>query len=570
MKHPLTSPLGKTLAARPRLAQRSWGRRLACLLALSVGVLAPLQAAVAQPAPEEPVELEEAAEPDAPSEPTPEPAPAAPEPAPLPEKETNCTDRIDNDGDSLVDCADADCYDLPVCQPTGQRESTNALCSDWIDNDGDGVMDCDDSDCFAPGITVCKGSAGSRAGARDPLPIGSGLNVEELIGQGSDRDGERNDVLCSDGFDNDGDGKVDCEDFGCRFDPSVTVCGGNPGLNFSVVAQLTQSYLFEDTRDNGLESDRWDTRFSLLQLRAMGPIRGIQDSFFLVSMRAERTPRVTFAMFQMPINSDGHYVNINSGGGGLSSQLIISASKHLLVEPAYYMFSAFEQGNGAAIEVGGPLSDQGTLLYRAFAAGGSGRSSGNIGGRFYSDANTNYTWAAGAQVHFNAIGYYSRFDTPFLYTPASTTLALTLGAKYDQRAQERYPAVNAGAVFKAGPIVFLGEVYGKRELEFESTQVAYNAQLGVLAVPKLLMLAADFGAYLAGDLENPPESISDLGTDVTKQRDEQQFRVAAHLYVFRNVGVLSALYKHREVKSGRQASDGFIEREGRLVAGYRF
>ncbi len=511
--------------------------------------------------------------PVAPAEPgPPAPAPApAPTAAPLESKETNCTDRIDNDGDSVIDCADADCYDLPVCQPTGQREVTNLLCSDWIDNDGDGVMDCDDSDCQAPGISVCKGSMGSRSGDRDDVPkLKHGQSVESLIGRGSDKDGERNDILCSDGFDNDGDGRTDCQDFGCRFDPEVTVCGGNPGLNFSVVAQVTQSYMFENTRDSGIEGDKWDTRFSLLQLRAMGPIRGIQNSFFLVSMRAERTPRVTFAMFQMPINTAGHYINVNSGGGGLSSQLIISSSKQLLLEPAYYMFSAFEQGNGAALEAGGPLTAGGTLEYRTFVAGGSGRSSGNIGGRFYSDANTNYTWAAGAQVHVNAIGHYSRFDSPFLYEPAPTTLALLLGAKYDQRAQERYPAANAAAIFRHGPMFFMGEFYGKKELEFESTQLAYNAQLGLLVWPRHLLLAADFGAYIAGDLKNPPEAIADLGSEVTKQRDEQQFRAALHWYVFRNVGVLTALFKNREVKAGRSADDGYVEREGRIVGSYRF
>ncbi|MCA9647017.1 MAG: hypothetical protein H6718_34450 [Polyangiaceae bacterium] len=552
-------------SSRGRFSSRNLKAALLGLCALSVSVSATAQPADPPPPPPEPPA-------DAPPPPPPEPAPAPePEKAPLPEKETNCTDRIDNDGDSVADCADADCYDLPVCQPSGLTESTNALCSDWIDNDGDGVLDCDDSDCQAPGITACKGSFKAGAGDKDSVPaLKDGESVTSLIGKGGDADGERNDILCSDGYDNDGDGRTDCQDFGCRFDPDVTVCGGNPGLNFSVVAQITQSYMFENTRDNGIQGDEWDTRFSLLQLRAMGPIRGIQNSFFLVSMRAERTPRVTFAMFQMPIGTGGHYVNINSGGGGLSSQLIISASKQLLIEPAYYMFSAFEQGNGAALEFGGPLDSKGMLEYRTFVAGGSGRSSGNIGGRFYADANTNYTWAAGAQLHVNAIGYYSRFDSPFLYEPAPTTLAFMVGAKYDQRAQERYPAANASTIFKYGPLVVMGEFYGKRELEFESTQYAYNAQVGFLLWPKHLMLAADYGAYIAGDLENPPQDLSSLGGDVTKQRDESQYRAALHWYVFRNIGVLSLFYRNRDVKSGRNADDGYVEREGRVVGSYRF
>ncbi|MBN2777058.1 MAG: hypothetical protein JXR36_05425 [Bacteroidales bacterium] len=47
-----------------------------------------------------------------------------------------CTDNIDNDNDSFVDCDDFDCD----CD-----ESAN--CHDGIDNDNDGYVDCDDFDC---------------------------------------------------------------------------------------------------------------------------------------------------------------------------------------------------------------------------------------------------------------------------------------------------------------------------------------------------------------------------------------------------------------------------------------
>lgn len=499
--------------------------------------------------------------------------PAAPAPART-DKETNCTDRSDNDGDSVIDCADADCFGDAACKPTGTPERSNSLCTDFVDNDGDGQIDCDDMDCQGQGVTACKGSwRGGNVG--DPGAMGlempeleDGMKVEDLIGTGSDKDGERNDVLCADGVDNDGDGRTDCADFGCRFDPSVQVCTGNPGMRFSVVTQISHSHYFEKDPASTLPDD--DTRVTALQLRALGPIRGIENSFFLISMRAERSPRLTFAMFQIPV-ADRFYLNVNSGGGTLSTGLIKSVSKRPLLDPPYYMFSSFEQGNGAAVDFGGPLSPSGAVQFRVYAAGGSGRYNGNIGGRYFKDEDVgNYTYSVGGQASINFIGYYDRFDTGYLYTPVPTTLSFALGGKYDQRPTERYPAANAQFALRTGRLIFTSEFYGKRELEFESTQYAYNVMAGFLLVPKHLFAAADFGAFIAGDLENPPEDLFDAGADVRGQRDEQQARGALHWYFYRHVGVLSGLYRWRDVKSSRDQKDGYKESEARLVASYWF
>ena len=500
-------------------------------------------------------------------------APPAPAPAPAKtDKETNCTDRVDNDGDTVVDCADSDCYENAACKPSGLPEKTNSLCSDFVDNDGDGAVDCDDMDCQGPGITACKGSwRGPNSSGSAPMDMPElrpGMSVEDLIGTGSDKDGERNDILCSDGIDNDGDGRTDCADFGCRFDPSVTVCTGNPDIRFSVVAQLSHSHFFEKDPSSTLPED--DTRVTALQLRALGPIRGIENSFFLLSMRAERTPRLTFAMFQIPVG-ERFYLNVNSGGGSLSTGLIKSASKRPLIDPPYYLFSSFEQGNGAAVDFGGPITNNGAIQFRTYVAGGSGRYNGNVGGRYFRDEDVgNYTYSFGAQTTINFVGHYHRFDTGFLYTKVPTTAALTLGAKYDQRSLERYPAGNAQLAFRSGILSLEAEFYGKRELEFESTQYAYNVTGGVLLVPKNLFFAADYGAFIAGDLENPPEDLFDAGSDVRKQRDEMQARAALHWFFYRHVGVLTALYRYRDVKSSRDQKDGYKESEGRLVASYWF
>ena len=485
--------------------------------------------------------------------------------------ESDCTDRKDDDFDSMTDCADSDCAAAPACQAGGGFENTDALCTDWVDNDGDGAVDCDDADCEGPAVAACKGSwrgptdtGGGAASAEsdEGLPdLGAGMTVEDLIGRGGDKDGERNDVLCSDGLDNDGDGRADCADFGCRFDPSVTVCRGNPAMRFSIVANVAQFYDLE--AQDSLSA--WDTRFTKLQLRSFGPINLIQNSFYLVSMRAEKTPRLTFAMFQVPLHG-AHYLNINSGGGGLSNALVVSSSKQLLLDAPYYVYNAFEQGNGAALEVGGPLGSGAHLSYRAFVAGGSGRFAGNVGGVYYTYNNMNFTYSAGAQLGVNIIGMYSRWDTPFLYTPVPMTLGFTLGAKYDQRAQERYPATNASAVFRWNRFVAIAENYSKWELEFESFQTAYNIQVGFLLWPKYLLIAADFGEYIAGDMKNPPAKLE---TDLKKQLDERQWRAALHWYFLRNIGVATLLYTDRTVENAK-GGDPLREREVRLEAQYRF
>jgi hypothetical protein len=475
-------------------------------------------------------------------------------PPAAPNRETRCADRIDDDGDGLIDCGDADCFGHSACASSGGLESSDLLCSDWIDNDGDGYTDCEDVDCQRLGLTACKGSwqgplegtgveavddgdiGGDRPTPTNPserLPgLDEGVSVEELIGKGDDIDGERNNFVCSDGIDNDGDGKTDCADFGCRFDPAVSVCRGTPGLRFSVVASVSTSY--------EVNEDAWDTQFERVQLRAFGPLPFIQDSFFLLSMRAERTPRLTFAMFSMPIGG-GHFVNINSGGGGLSNALILSTAKNVLLDPPFYVYSAFEQGNGAALEFNGPILP-GKLEYRAFVAGGSGRFNGNVGGRFFAPGEENFTWSSGGQLGYFLTGRFDRWDTRFLYTPVPLGVSFYLGGRYDQRNQERFPAVNLSAMYRQDKLLVTGETYVKRELEFGNWQLSWNLTAAYLAIPKWLLLAADAGQYFATEFDDPPAR---LGTDLRRQNDEWQVRAAAHLYVWRANGLLSALYTHR-------------------------
>ncbi len=485
-----------------------------------------------------------------------------------------CDNGIDDDGDTVYDCGDANCFSDPVCAPDGQPENTNKRCGDWIDNDGDGQLDCDDSDCYGVGITKCDGSydtmkrqaksgddsGGTSADLGDDIPeLGAGMSVEDLIGVGSDNDGERNDVLCSDGVDNDNDGRTDCADFGCRFDPTVTVCQGDPDFRFSVVARGAQTYEFEEKVMN--------TKIDTLQLRAFGPMPLINDSFFLLSMRADKTPRLTFAMFQVPLGKNGHYLNLNSGGGGLSIELIRSAHKRLLLDSAFYLYNAFEQGNGAAIEVGGPIDSKGKFLYRAFAAGGTGRFSGNVGGGFVTDDNNNYTYAAGGQIHMNLIGYHSRWNSSLLFVKAPLTLSTAIGVKYDQRAQERYPALNINTTFKWNRLIVVGETYMKREIDFKSVHAAYNLRVGVLVIPKKLMLAADYGEFLELKEGTYPTEVP---SDLARQLQETQIRAAAHYYLWRNIVVGTLLFADRRVDPRPGQTEETHSREVKAVMSYRF
>ena len=557
--------------------------------ALAPAPPAPAPASEAEPAPEP--ATPDPSTPEADPEITAEPAPApAHQPRPT---ETVCNDGKDDDGDLVFDCGDADCKDDPACQPDGQREYDDARCSDWVDNDSDGYVDCDDFDCadadvckgswdVAPttskaarsgdGASVTLGTGGTGGGT--PTELAEGQVPEDLMGVGPDADGERDNYTCSDGFDNDGDGAIDCADLGCRLDTSVTVCQGDNDFRFSVVARMSQSFVFtNDTEaqrsDDGESFERFDTQFDSIQMRVLGSLPFIQNSFFLLSMRAERTPRMTFATFQVPLGKKGHYVNVNSGGGGLSLELVRSVHKRLLADPAFYVYNAFEQGNGAAVEFGGPIDKKGKFLYRTFVAGGAGRFNGNIGGRFFPDDNRNYTWSAGAQAWMNLVGYYSRWDSPFLYTPAPTTLAVAVGAKYDQRAQERYPAANIQAVFRWRRIIMLAEAYGKRELNFKNWQLAVNGQVGVLAIKKRLLLAGDAGTYLGTEFEDPPDF---LGADLRRQLREFQYRAAAHVYLWRNIFYATAIFRDRRIEPNEAQGQVGIQKlqDLRLLLTYRW
>ncbi|MEM6959813.1 MAG: hypothetical protein AAF645_29285, partial [Myxococcota bacterium] len=90
-------------------------------------------------------------------------------------------------------------------------------CNDGIDNDGDGFRDCSDRSCISIGelrdfdgrmlaVTPCLESV------FDPGDLNVEGNTVELL-----RDVARR--RCSDGFDGDSDGFIDCDDWDCQWNP---------------------------------------------------------------------------------------------------------------------------------------------------------------------------------------------------------------------------------------------------------------------------------------------------------------------------------------------------------------
>ncbi|HEY3451206.1 MAG TPA: Ig-like domain-containing protein, partial [Myxococcales bacterium] len=134
--------------------------------------------------------------------------------------ESLCGDNSDNDCDGLVDCQDPDCGGLRCsatgmlctaatkrCECAGGSFEAVADCADLEDNDCDGKVDCADSDCVigTPCRIASQPSFGTKCAA-------GGV----CLCSGNGGTPEASETTCSDGKDNDCDGKVDCADSNCQ------------------------------------------------------------------------------------------------------------------------------------------------------------------------------------------------------------------------------------------------------------------------------------------------------------------------------------------------------------------
>ncbi len=152
--------------------------------------------------------------------------------------ETSCGDGKDNDCDGKIDCADPDCGGLScgtnsktchaavcTCLASGAAPAaTETVCNDGLDNNCDGKTDCADTTACATG-TAC-GTGGATCAAAACACSGNG-GVAQPAGE----------TACSDGFDNDCDGLVDCADPQC----STLSCGANGKTCHSTVCTCLAS-----------------------------------------------------------------------------------------------------------------------------------------------------------------------------------------------------------------------------------------------------------------------------------------------------------------------------------------
>ncbi len=198
---------------------------------------------------------------------------------PPPPTETNCRNGVDDDADGRVDCADSDCFSRPVCQMQVEvcddgrdndfdgrvdcadsdcindpdcatnlcrdlpnpREAARAACaarfgSNCVDTGTASFIgfaspssqgsncDVDPSRwlqfCYADAFDAFNCNTcqiGAIKLAHEPCACGENTRTIGDFCDGSPIDTERG--RCHDGWDNDADGLVDCQDFDCRMDP---------------------------------------------------------------------------------------------------------------------------------------------------------------------------------------------------------------------------------------------------------------------------------------------------------------------------------------------------------------
>ena len=123
-----------------------------------------------------------------------------------------CDNQLDDNGNGLIDCADAACALFPTCQASGGEH-----CYNGIDDNGDGKIDCADDACSE--LFLCSLEVEDCVNGRDDDNDGDIDCADDACANtvACTPDGEN----CSNGLDDDNDGDIDCADADCA---SVFVC----------------------------------------------------------------------------------------------------------------------------------------------------------------------------------------------------------------------------------------------------------------------------------------------------------------------------------------------------------
>ena len=149
-----------------------------------------------------------------------------------------CSDSVDNDGNTLTDCADATCHSSSVCQeiPTNVNVGKN-VCADKIDDDGNGAIDCADLGCKTYAACVGTSCLKPDGVTKDCSVAGCCAPPDEahcsLDGVAADAT-KNADACCSDGSDNNADGQQDCADLSCKSAGKCAENGTNTNFNGTV------------------------------------------------------------------------------------------------------------------------------------------------------------------------------------------------------------------------------------------------------------------------------------------------------------------------------------------------
>jgi hypothetical protein len=138
--------------------------------------------------------------------------------------ETNCVDGINNDNDAGtdIDCRDPDCTGLACgagcsCAVDGGKTEIDCLISNNVDEDGDGPINCIDPDCRG---LRCVAAPSTRLCLTDGGTTGNACACNGVVNPGAES-------VCNDGLDNDCNGTIDCKDFSCN----GSACKTDAGIN---------------------------------------------------------------------------------------------------------------------------------------------------------------------------------------------------------------------------------------------------------------------------------------------------------------------------------------------------
>ena len=157
-----------------------------------------------------------------------------------------CFDRVDNDGDGLTDCADPDCTAEPGCC-MGVPE----VCNNLRDDDCDRLVDCADPNCTTTPFCVPP-----PPDAGPPPPRDGGVCASAELGV----------TACTNGRDDDCDGRADCRDPDCSpFGPMGECCNGLDDNADGIVDEFTCrcSSSAECTLVGSLDQVCWTSSFSV-------------------------------------------------------------------------------------------------------------------------------------------------------------------------------------------------------------------------------------------------------------------------------------------------------------------